>query len=168
MLARAVARGCTCAVVELAHEHVLPALEEVEIAVGVYTGLSESDLPPGADPARHLAEKAQVFARGRGLRAAVLCADNPTSDLVAEVVAPPARVLRYGTREGARGPVDLLATAIEDRGPRMRVTLEGSPSLPAEIELPSGGRDRVLGALAALLVVHALGGSPEEAARRMC
>ena len=170
VVGRCLGRGGEHAVVELAHERLMEILAEIDVRVAVYTGLSEGDLPGGADLERHLAEKAQVFARGGGLRVAVLCADDPTSELLAEVIPPSVRVLRYGTAGEASGPVDLLATAIEVVETGTRVTL--APSVVTgnlgEITVRERGRAFGLGALAALLVVCALGGSPEEAARHLC
>ena len=98
---RCFVRGAPHLVVEIAHEHLLQSIEEIPVHVAVFTGLSEEDLPPGVELERHLAEKAQVFTRGRGLVAAVLCADDPTSDLLAEVIPRSVRVFRYGTVEEA-------------------------------------------------------------------
>ncbi len=170
VVCRCLVRGGEHAVVELAHDWLMGILAEVDVRVVVYTGLSEGDLPEGADLERHLAETAQVFARGRGLEVAVLCADDPTSELLAEVIPPGVRVLRHGTAGEARGPVDLLATGIEVVENGTRVTL--APSVVTgnlrEITVRERGRAFGLGALAALLVVYALGGSPEKAALQLC
>jgi UDP-N-acetylmuramoyl-tripeptide--D-alanyl-D-alanine ligase len=156
---RCFVRGVPHLVVELWHEQLLASLEEGDIHVAVYTGLSDADLPEGGDLERHLAEKAQVLARGRSLVAAVLCADDPTSELIAEVVPPSVRVFRYGTAEAGRGPMDLCARSIEVTGAGTRVTLAGS-GLAGDlrgIEVPERGKVFGLGAMAGLLVARALG-----------
>lgn len=150
---RCFVRGVPHLVVELAHEHLIASVGEHDIHVAVYTGLSEDDLPEGVDPERHLAEKAQVFARGRGLAAAVLFADDPTSDLIAEVVPGSVRVLRYGTAREGKGPMDLCATSIDVTEAGTRVTLAKDSGV---IEVRERGRGFGLGAMAGLLVARAL------------
>jgi len=126
---RCAARGRMFAVAEVHHERLLMLGGGHELAVAVFTGLSEEDLPEGGDAERHLAEKAQLFVGRCGPRAVVLNADDPASELLAEVLAPGVRVLRYGTLGVAHGPVDLLATSVERtaRGTSIRLTV--SPEL---------------------------------------
>jgi UDP-N-acetylmuramoyl-tripeptide--D-alanyl-D-alanine ligase len=155
------------------HGDIAAAVASGDFEVGVFTGLSEADLPEGGSPEMHLAEKAQAFLRARGLRAVVLDADDPASELLAEVLPPGVRVLRHGTSVPKEAtPLDLRATSTHvsggGGGEITRVHLAGSPDFPAWIDLRGSGAERVRGALAALLVVLALGGSPRQAARHLC
>ena len=157
---RCFVRGVPSLVVEISQEHLLASVEEYDIHVAVYTGLAEEDPAEGVDPERRLAEMAQVFARGRGLCAAVLFADDPTSELIAEIVPEPVRVLRYGTAGDGRGPMDLCATSIEVTEAGTRVTLSG-PAAAGDfgvIEVRERGRGFGLGAMAGALVARALQG----------
>jgi UDP-N-acetylmuramoyl-tripeptide--D-alanyl-D-alanine ligase len=150
--------------VEVPHESLAALAAKNEHAVGIFTGLTEADLPEGGDPETHLAQKARMFMGGSRLRAAVLHADDPASDLMAEVIPPGVRILRYGTTGAASGRVDLLATAIEITPDGTRVVLERSPDFPEVLQLEGRGTEFARGAMAALLVVFALGGSPRKAA----
>ena len=167
LLQRCVAADIPFAVVEVAHADILAAASLGPVAVAVLSGFSEADLPPGGDVERHLAEKAQLFLRARGLRAVVLPADDPGADLLAEVLPAGVRILRFGTVESGR-PLDLRATSVTVAGGRTRVALAGPHGLPTSIEVAGEGLEFARAAMAACLVALVLGGSPQSAAGRLC
>lgn len=168
LLRRCIARGGTHAVVELAHEHILTAASERVFVAGIFTGLSEEDLPSDGDAETHLAQKAQLFIGRRGLLVAVLNGDDPASELIAEVLSPETRVLRYGTAGAALGPVDLLAAAVAVSVNGTRIVLDGAADFPEVIEIREQEAGAVQGIMAALLIVRALGGDPRRAAPYLC
>ncbi len=98
LLQRCVAADIPFAVMEIAHHDIQASVATIPVTVAVLTSFSDADLPEGGDAERHLAEKAQLFLRAQGLQAAVLPADDPGGDLLAEVIPPGVRVLRFGAR----------------------------------------------------------------------
>lgn len=167
LLQRCVAADIPVAVTAVEHADIPDAASLGPVSVAVLSGFSAADLATGGDVERHLAEKAQLFLRARGLRAAVLPADDPGAELLAEVLPAGVRVLRFGTVESA-APLDLRATSITVGGGRTRVALTGPHELPRSIEVAGEGPLFARAAMAACLVALVLGGSSRSAAGRLC
>jgi hypothetical protein len=110
LLRRCVAADIAVAIQEVAHADIPSSVAAGPITVAVLSGFSDADMPPGGDVERHLAEIAQLFLRARGLRAAVLPMDDPGAELLAEVIPPGVRILRFEARESS-GPLARAAAA---------------------------------------------------------
>jgi UDP-N-acetylmuramoyl-L-alanyl-D-glutamate--2,6-diaminopimelate ligase len=138
--------------------------------VGVFTNLTHDHLDAHGSPEHYLASKAQLFV---GLPAggyAVLNGGDPASELLAEVLPPGVRVVRFHvpSRGPALGEPELAATEVEAtwEGTRIRIAPRGelATTAPRELRIRAIGdvyAENALGALAAALVA---GVPAEEAA----
>jgi len=111
----AVDRGGLFAAIELTSEALAHGFAGAwPCRIGVFTNLTQDHLDLHESAEHYLASKAQLFAHLDPTGAAVLNACDPASDLLADVIPPGARVIRYAVP--SRGPVtgspDLLATAV--------------------------------------------------------
>ncbi len=146
-------RGGRYAVLELTSEALAHGFCKAwPCQIGVFTNLTEDHLKFHKTFEHYLASKAQLFLSLLPNGTAVLNADDPCSDLLAEVVPPHARVLRAGFRQDA--PV---------RGSNIRVSV-GTTSFSvdgelgsADVRIPLIGRVFAANALAAIAAASALG-----------
>src|SRR5712691_123863 len=83
--------------------------------IGVFTNLTRDHLDSHGSAEHYLASKAQLFMQLPQGGAAVLNGCDPASELLAEVVPPGVRRIRYGiaSRGEPVAPLDLTAARIE-------------------------------------------------------
>jgi UDP-N-acetylmuramoyl-L-alanyl-D-glutamate--2,6-diaminopimelate ligase len=124
--------------------------------VAVFTNLTRDHLDLHGSPEAYLAAKAQLFLALRPGGHAVLCADDPASALLREVVPEGVQVWTYSS-EGR--PADLGARDLELSVGRSRCRLVGV--LSGELELAVTGEVHVQNALGAALAAKVLGLGPE-------
>jgi UDP-N-acetylmuramoyl-L-alanyl-D-glutamate--2,6-diaminopimelate ligase len=137
--------------------------------VGVFTNLTHDHLDAHGSPEHYLASKAQLFVGLPEGGCAVLNACDPASELLAEVIPPGVRVVRYAvpSRGEAASEPELRAVEVETTWEGTRVVIEARAELagaPREVRLRAIGdiyAENALGALAAALVA---GVPPDEAA----
>jgi UDP-N-acetylmuramoyl-L-alanyl-D-glutamate--2,6-diaminopimelate ligase len=131
--------------------------------VGVFTNLTHDHLDAHGSPEHYLASKAQLFVSlppSEG--AAVLNAADPASELIAEVIRPGVRIVRFAcpSRGAPVHEPDLLASRVDVSWDGTRVAIEGRGELagrtPTELRIRAIGdvyAENALAALAAALVV---------------
>ncbi len=125
--------------------------------VAVFTNLTRDHLDVHGSPEAYLAAKAQLFLALPPGGAAVLNADDPSSELLCEVMPPGVRVARFSVRGGA---CELAAGAVEVRPGGTRVPLAPSPfarELGGVLELAVTGGVHAQNALGAALAARAAG-----------
>lgn len=125
--------------------------------VAVFTNLSRDHLDMHHSPEAYLAAKAQLFIQLSEGGVAVLNADDPASDLIAEVMPPDRRILRFSVRDAS---VDLAARTVDTSARSTRIELYPSAladALGGEIALRITGDVHAQNALAAALAADALG-----------
>jgi UDP-N-acetylmuramoyl-L-alanyl-D-glutamate--2,6-diaminopimelate ligase len=130
--------------------------------VGVFTNLTHDHLDAHGTPEHYLASKAQLFLHLPAGGTAVLNGADPASDLVAEVIPPGVRVLRFAvpSRGEATAPIDLRATRVTTTWRGTTLELEASSSVgawPRQISIRAIGDVYAENALAALLAGFAAG-----------
>ena len=99
---RASASGMDVAWISIRHQDIASSPEQLAIpsaSILVFGEPPLADLPEGGDVERHLAEKAQLLLRARGLWTAILPAGDPAADLLAEVAPPSVPLSRFSTAE---------------------------------------------------------------------
>jgi UDP-N-acetylmuramoyl-L-alanyl-D-glutamate--2,6-diaminopimelate ligase len=136
--------------------------------VGVFTNLTHDHLDAHGTPEHYLASKAQLFLHLPPGGTAVLNGADPSTDLLAEVIPPGVRVLRYAvpSRGEPTAPIDLRATSVATSWHGTKMVTEASVSLgvwPREIAIRAIGDVYAENALAALLA-GVSAGVPIEAA----
>lgn len=150
LLARSRAAGCRAVSMEVSsHGLALGRVDGIDFRVGVFTNLTRDHLDFHRTHADYLEAKALLFRRLRPDAAAVLNADDPTSERLAAVTA--ARVLTYGER-GAQ--VRLRRASFEGRRTRMELETEVGP---LEVETALTGRFNCSNVMAAVACGVALG-----------
>ncbi|MFO0589142.1 MAG: Mur ligase family protein [Polyangiaceae bacterium] len=92
-------KGIRVTWIETSHHEIASSPAAREASIVVFGEPPLSDLLPGGDVERHLAEKAQLLLRPRGLRTVVLPAEDAGADLLAEVAPPAVEVSRFSTAE---------------------------------------------------------------------
>ena len=123
--------------------------------IAVFTNLSHDHLDRHGSAEAYLAAKAQLFLNLRGPRIAVLNANDPASELLAEVLPAGSQVLRFRSSPALGGdepPADLALRALEATATILRLQLEPSPIaelLDNHLEVGVGGLFNVDNALAA-------------------
>lgn len=124
--------------------------------VAVFTNLTHDHLDLHETAEAYLAAKAQLFLSLPKGGTAVLNADDPACELLAEVVPSHARVVWYGSN-----PCDLQLVATEPSGVGQVLTLASSAEfrgrVPVSIKLQVGGAFQAHNATAAALACAALG-----------
>jgi UDP-N-acetylmuramoyl-L-alanyl-D-glutamate--2,6-diaminopimelate ligase len=137
--------------------------------VGVFTNLSHDHLDAHGSPEHYLASKAQLFVGLPAGGCAVLNAADSASELLAEVLPPGVRVVRYAvpSRGEATGEPELRAVEVETTWEGTRVTIEGRGELataPRELRIRAIGDVYAENALAALAAALVVGVPAEQAA----
>jgi UDP-N-acetylmuramoyl-L-alanyl-D-glutamate--2,6-diaminopimelate ligase len=124
--------------------------------VAVFTNLTRDHLDLHGSPEAYLAAKAQLFLALAPGKTAVLNADDPSAELVREVIAPGVTVETFSVR----GHASLAAARVEVAPGRTQVVLAGSPlasELDGALELAVSGAVHAQNALAAALAARAAG-----------
>ena len=124
--------------------------------IAVFTNLTRDHLDMHGSPEAYLAAKAQLFMTLEAGGTAVLNADDASSALIREVIAPGVHVVTYSVT----GDATLAATAVE-LAPG-KTTIKLAPSAVADalggvIELGVSGGVHAQNALGAALAAHAAG-----------
>jgi UDP-N-acetylmuramoyl-L-alanyl-D-glutamate--2,6-diaminopimelate ligase len=137
--------------------------------VGVFTNLSHDHLDAHGSPEHYLASKAQLFVGLPAGGCAVLNAADSASELLAEVLPPGVRVVRYAvpSRGDTAGEPELRAVEVETTWEGTRVTIEGRGELataPRELRIRAIGDVYAENALAALAAAMVAGVPAEQAA----
>jgi UDP-N-acetylmuramoyl-L-alanyl-D-glutamate--2,6-diaminopimelate ligase len=130
-------------------------------AIGVFTNLTHDHLDVHGSPEHYLASKAQLFLNLPPGGAAVLNANDPTSELIAAVVPAGVPIVRYGV--ASRGATrklepEIEATAVETRWSGTRITIRARGALahaPSELSIRACGDIYAENALAALAAASA-------------
>jgi UDP-N-acetylmuramoyl-L-alanyl-D-glutamate--2,6-diaminopimelate ligase len=125
--------------------------------VAVFTNLTRDHLDLHQSAEHYLASKAQLFIALAPGRVAVLNADDPSSELIREVIAPQVKIVTFSTR---RSNANLAATHVDVRAGNTRITL--APSRLADafggvLEIAVTGGVHAQNALAAALAADAAG-----------
>ena len=172
------ARGGRLAAIELTSEALARGFAVAwPCTVGVFTNLTHDHLDAHGTPEHYLASKAQLFVHLPKGGTAVINGCDAAGELIAEVIPPHVRVLRYGVPSRRAGedaptsPIDLLATSVEIGWGGTTAYCELSAALA---DLPNGAMLRTVtvraigeiyaeNALAALLGAIAAGVDPGEA-----
>jgi UDP-N-acetylmuramoyl-L-alanyl-D-glutamate--2,6-diaminopimelate ligase len=127
--------------------------------IAVFTNLTRDHLDMHGSPEAYLAAKAQLFMTLAPGSTAVLNADDPSSALLREVIAPGVHVVTYSVT----GEATLAAAAVELAPGRTTITLvpsELAEALGGMIELGVSGGVHAQNALGAALAAHAAGYAP--------
>ena len=135
--------------------------------VAVFTNLTHDHLDAHGTPEHYLASKAQLFAHLRPGGAAVLNACDPASELLAEVIAPGARVRSYAVdaRGASRGAPDVVATSVAVGWDGTRVACAWRDGAgPSALSVRAIGDVYAENALAAMLGAVGAGVRAEDAA----
>jgi UDP-N-acetylmuramoyl-L-alanyl-D-glutamate--2,6-diaminopimelate ligase len=140
--------------------------------VGVFTNLTHDHLDAHGSPEHYLASKAQLFVNLPPGGCAVLNAGDSSSELLAEVLPPGVRVVRYAvpSRGETSGEPELRAVEVEPSWEGTRVTLEGRGELataPRELRIRAIGDVYAENALAALAAAMVAGVPAEYAAEAL-
>ena len=128
--------------------------------VAVFTNLTRDHLDMHGSPEAYLAAKAQLFMALVPGRTAVLNADDPSSELLREVIAPGVAIETFSVRDRSYPACALAASAVEVRPGATRVVLAASPfarELGGVIELAVSGGVHAQNALGAALAARAAG-----------
>ncbi len=124
--------------------------------VGVFTNLTRDHLDMHGTPEAYLAAKAQLFMSLMPGGTAILNADDPSTELILEVIAPNVLIETFSVS----GKATLAATAVELAPGHTRVVLAPSPladQLGGAIELGVSGGVHAQNALGAALAAWAAG-----------
>jgi UDP-N-acetylmuramoyl-L-alanyl-D-glutamate--2,6-diaminopimelate ligase len=138
--------------------------------VGVFTNLTHDHLDAHGSPEHYLASKAQLFvALPPDGGVAVLNGADSCSELLAEVIPPGVRIMRYAvpSRGQVQGEPDLLAREVEPswEGTRIRIEARGElGGAPSELRIRAIGDVYAENALASLAASLVSGVPPAEAA----
>ena len=128
--------------------------------VAVFTNLTRDHLDVHRSAEAYLAAKAQLFMALVAGQTAVLNADDPSSALLREVIAPGVVIATFSVRDRT---ASLAAEAIELTPGATHVRLAPSPladALGGALALAVSGAVHVQNALAAALATHAAGYAP--------
>jgi UDP-N-acetylmuramoyl-L-alanyl-D-glutamate--2,6-diaminopimelate ligase len=128
-------------------------------SVGVFTNLSHDHLDTHHSPEHYLASKAQLFVNLPPGSHAVLCADDPSASLIAEVLAPEVSRWWYGTGESARS-LRLEVVSVKLSGTSVRLHWGEGLDGPEQLDFRAVGEVFALDAAAAILSATALGLDP--------
>jgi UDP-N-acetylmuramoyl-L-alanyl-D-glutamate--2,6-diaminopimelate ligase len=158
--------GARAAAVELTSEALAAGFARAwPWRVGVLTSFSRDHLDSHGTTEHYLASKAQLFMALPCCGTAVLPADEPCSDLIAELVPPCARIRRFSSRGG---DADVTLSKLDIRLDGTRFELAGRiASTPRKVWIPAIGAPFAEDALAALAAVCALGVHPARAIAQM-
>ncbi|UQA59426.1 Mur ligase family protein [Polyangium aurulentum] len=157
---RALAAGGRLAAIELTSEALALGFARAwPCRIGVFTNLTRDHMDAHGTPEHYLASKAQLFVHLPPGGAAILNACDPASALLAEVVPPGVRILRYGVPSraadgSAMPPADLAAERVTVSWEGTRIALARSsvhPEVPPTIAIRAVGEHYAENALAALL-----------------
>lgn len=162
-------RGAQHAVLELTSEALALGYAQAWPCHGAtFTNLSHDHLDAHQSPEHYLASKAQLFMALPPGGYAVLNGCDEACALLAEVLPPDVRCLRYGvvSRGEPHAPLDLEALQVTSSftGTRARLRCE-LPGMPAELSVRAIGPEHMENALAALAAA-VLAGVPAPAAAR--
>ncbi len=127
--------------------------------IAVFTNLTRDHLDMHGSPEAYLAAKAQLFMMLEAGGTAVLNADDASSALIREVIAPDVQVLTYSVT----GEATLAATAVKLAPGTTTIQLAPSPlavALGGVIELGVSGGVHAQNALGAALAAYAAGYAP--------
>ncbi len=177
----AIDRGGRFAAIEMTSEALARGFARAwPCAVGVFTNLTHDHLDVHGSPEHYLASKAQLFVTLPPGGAAVLNGCDPASDLIAAVIPPGVRVVRYAvaSREESHrsrspssgGEPELRATAVEPGWGGTRIAIAASGELahaPRELTIRAIGDIYAENALAALSAALLAGVPPHDAARAL-
>lgn len=169
----AIDRGGRFAAVELTSEALARGFARAwPCAIGVFTNLTHDHLDAHGSPEHYLASKAQLFVSLSAGGAAVLNASDPASELIAAVIPPGVRVVRYSVP--SRGPPsrtpELRATSVRTRWEGTRIAIDASGVLaqaPRVLTIRAIGDIYAENALAALGAALVAGVPPDDAARAL-
>jgi UDP-N-acetylmuramoyl-L-alanyl-D-glutamate--2,6-diaminopimelate ligase len=166
-------RGGRFAAVELTSEALARGFARAwPCTVGVFTNLTHDHLDAHGSPEHYLASKAQLFMNLPADGAAVLNGGDPASELIAAVVPPGTRVVRYAVAsrgETLRRP-ELRATAVEPSWDGTRIAIDARGELahaPRILTIRGIGDIYAENALAALGAALVAGVPPDDAARAL-
>jgi UDP-N-acetylmuramoyl-L-alanyl-D-glutamate--2,6-diaminopimelate ligase len=166
-------RGGRFAAIELTSEALARGFARAwPCAFGVFTNLTHDHLDAHHSPEHYLASKAQLFVGLPPDGAAVLNAGDPASDLIAAVIPPGVRIVRYAvpSRGEPRFVPDLQATAVETSWDGTRIAIDARGELahaPRVLTIRAIGDIYAENALAALGAALAAGVPPKDAARAL-
>ncbi len=171
LMRRALQAGGRYAVIELTSESLALGFGRAwPSRVGVFTNLSEDHLQFHKSFEHYLASKAQLFLGLPRDGVAVLNADDPCSQLIAEVVPPGARVVRY-SRAGADVELRARSTELSWDGSAIefeaRGLVPGAPDERGRLEIAAIGHAFAENALAALAAARVVGVSTRDACEAM-
>ncbi|MCP3916308.1 MAG: UDP-N-acetylmuramoyl-L-alanyl-D-glutamate--2,6-diaminopimelate ligase [bacterium] len=152
--------GGDCVVME-ASSHAL--LQErtagIDFTVAVFTNLTRDHLDYHGDMPSYVRAKARLFEQLGPYSAAVLNADDPMWETMAEAAREQgARVVTYSTRSDS----DLRAARLSTDLQGSRFVLDGMGIFSKEMRLPLRGRYNVENALAAAAAARLMGASPSD------
>jgi UDP-N-acetylmuramoyl-L-alanyl-D-glutamate--2,6-diaminopimelate ligase len=166
-------RGGRFAAIELTSEALARGFARAwPCAVGVFTNLTHDHLDVHRSPEHYLASKAQLFVSLLPGGAAVLNASDPASELIAAVVPPGIRIVRYAvpSRGEPKGVPELLATAVEPTWDGTRLAIDARGELahaPRVLNIRGIGDPYAENALAALGAALVAGVPPDAAAEAL-
>jgi UDP-N-acetylmuramoyl-L-alanyl-D-glutamate--2,6-diaminopimelate ligase len=163
------ARGGDRAAIELTSEALAAGFARTwPCSIGVLTNVTHDHLDRHGTPEHYLASKAQLFVSLPAGGAAVLNAADPASDLIAEVLPPGVRLVRYGVAARARGEPDLAASRVVTDWDGTRIELCGElAGGSATLAVRAPGEPFAENALAALAAAVAAGVPAPLAAARI-
>jgi UDP-N-acetylmuramoyl-L-alanyl-D-glutamate--2,6-diaminopimelate ligase len=169
----AVDRGGRFAAIEVTSEALARGFaREWPCAIGVFTNLTHDHLDTHGSPEHYLASKAQLFVNLRAGGAAVLNAADPSSELIAEIIPPGVRIIRYAvpSRGAALRSPDVWATSVQPSWAGTRIAIDSRGALahaPKALTLHAIGDVYAENALAALAAALLAGVPPQDAARAL-
>ncbi len=166
-------RGGRFAAIELTSEALARGFARTwPCTIGVFTNLTHDHLDAHGSPEHYLASKAQLFLGLPPQGVAVLNAADVASELIAEVVPPGVRIVRYAvpSRGQALPPPDIWATAVQTGWGGTRIAIEARGDLthaPRELAIHAIGDVFAENALAALAAALVAGVPAVDAARAL-
>ena len=159
---RAVAEGVRVLALEMTSKSLAGGLaQRWRPRIGVFTNLSHDHLDMHGSAEAYLASKAQLFMALPSGGSAVLNADDPASELLAEVMPEGVQVFWYGVH--SERTLDLRAERIDDDGALTTVRLAPSDfasELGGQLAIGLRGRFQAMNGMAAALACRAAGLSP--------
>ena len=152
---RAALRGVSAIAVEMTSKALAAGIARTwRPEIGVFTNLTRDHLDMHGSPEAYLAAKAQIVIALPPGGTAVLNGDDPASALLAELVPPEVRVLRFSLSDRT---CDLVAEHVAVSPAGTRIRLAPNALGLGELALRVVGGVHAQNALAAALAAHALG-----------
>jgi UDP-N-acetylmuramoyl-L-alanyl-D-glutamate--2,6-diaminopimelate ligase len=172
----AIGRGGRFAAIEMSSEALARGFARAwPCTIGIFTNLTHDHLDVHGSPEHYLASKAQLFVSLPPGGAAVLNGGDRASELIAAVIPPGVRTVRYvvpsrGDVPAAGGEPELRATVVESSWNGTRIAIEARGELahaPRSLTIHAIGDIYAENALAALGAALLAGVPPHEAAHAL-